>query len=39
MQCETTPNGLHGNALIKETVRKMWATSGVRSFYRGLPMG
>ena len=39
MQCETVQGGLHGNALIIATARKMWTTTGVRSFYRGLPMG
>ncbi|KAF6229082.1 hypothetical protein HO133_007196 [Letharia lupina] len=39
VQNETIKGGLHGNALILATARKMWATSGVRSFYRGLPMG
>lgn len=39
MQCETVPGGLHGNALIAETARKMWRQSGVRAYYRGLPMG
>lgn len=41
MQCETVRGGLRGNALILATARKMWAspTGGLRSFYRGLPMG
>ena len=39
MQCETTAGGLHGNALILATARKMYQTHGLRSFYRGLPMG
>ena len=40
MQCETTAGGPQGNALILLTVRKMLASpSGIRSFYRGLPMG
>lgn len=39
MQCETVEGGLHGNALIFDTARKMWRTTGIRSFYRGLPMG
>ncbi|MCJ1353886.1 MAG: hypothetical protein MMC33_003873 [Icmadophila ericetorum] len=39
MQCETVQGGPHGNALIIATARKMWASTGVRSFYRGLPMG
>ena len=39
MQNETVANGLRGNALIAETARRMWNRKGVRSFYRGLPMG
>lgn len=39
MQCETVEGGLHGNKLIAQTAQKMWTTSGIRSFYRGLPMG
>ena len=39
MQCETVRDGLHGNALIMATARKMWTNNGFRSFYRGLPMG
>lgn len=39
MQCETVAGGLHGNRLILATARKMWQTAGLRSFYRGLPMG
>lgn len=39
MQNETVANGLRGNALIAETFRKTWRQHGVRSFYRGLPMG
>jgi solute carrier family 25 phosphate transporter 23/24/25/41 len=39
MQCETVKGGLHGNALIIETAKKMWHTNGIISFYRGLPMG
>ncbi len=39
MQCETVKGGLHGNRLILDTARKMWSTQGIRSFYRGLPMG
>ena len=39
MQCETVQGGLNGNALIISTARKMWTTTGIRSFYRGLPMG
>ncbi|SLM40251.1 mitochondrial carrier [Lasallia pustulata] len=39
MQCETVQGGLHGNRLIVATAKKMWSSSGIRSFYRGLPMG
>ena len=39
MQCETVAGGLHGNRLILATARKMWTSNGLRSFYRGLPMG
>lgn len=39
MQCETVEGGPHGNKLILNTAKKMWTTTGVRSFYRGLPMG
>ena len=39
MQCETVPGGLHGNALIMNTLRAMWQQGGVLTFYRGLPMG
>lgn len=39
MQNETVRGGLRGNALILNTARKMWTSSGIRSFYRGLPMG
>lgn len=39
MQCETVEGGLHGNALISATARKVWHTSGILGFYRGLPMG
>lgn len=39
MQCETVEGGLHGNRLIVQTTKKMWATDGVRGFFRGLPMG
>ena len=38
-QCSTSPQGLKGNALILETARKMWKTTGILSYYRGLPMG
>ncbi|KAB2574997.1 hypothetical protein BFW01_g12070 [Lasiodiplodia theobromae] len=39
MQCETVSGGLHGNKLIIATAKKMWMKDGIRSFYRGLPMG
>ncbi|KAL8732494.1 MAG: hypothetical protein Q9166_002708 [cf. Caloplaca sp. 2 TL-2023] len=39
MQCETVEGGLHGNKLISATARRMWKTNGIRSFYRGLPLG
>ncbi|KAF2230197.1 mitochondrial carrier [Viridothelium virens] len=39
MQCETVAGGLHGNALILDTLRAMWRQAGVAAFYRGLPMG
>ena len=39
MQCETVKGGLHGNALIVATARKMYQQGGVRSAYRGLAMG
>ena len=39
VQNETVAGGPHGNTLILATARKMWSTSGLRSFYRGLPMG
>jgi solute carrier family 25 phosphate transporter 23/24/25/41 len=39
MQNETVKGGLRGNALILNTARKMWTSSSIRSFYRGLPMG
>ncbi|KAL1303430.1 hypothetical protein AAFC00_006820 [Neodothiora populina] len=39
MQCETVPGGMHGNQLIIHTAKKMWSTTGIAGFYRGLPMG
>ncbi|KAL9599489.1 MAG: hypothetical protein Q9219_003828 [cf. Caloplaca sp. 3 TL-2023] len=39
MQCETVEGGPRGNQLISATARKMWQRNGIRSFYRGLPMG
>ena len=39
MQCETIQGGLHGNALILRTARRMWAQSGLWAYYRGLGMG
>jgi solute carrier family 25 phosphate transporter 23/24/25/41 len=39
MQCETVSGGLHGNALIMATAKKMYQQGGFRSSYRGLTMG
>lgn len=39
MQCETVSGGKHGNALIIDTAKKMWASGGMRVYYRGLTMG
>src|SRR5579862_7871260 len=39
MQCETVEGGLRGNKLIVDTAKRMWTTGGVRTYYRGLPMG
>ncbi|KAI9803386.1 MAG: hypothetical protein M1833_000905 [Piccolia ochrophora] len=39
MQCEMVEGGLRGNQLISVTARKMWNSNGLRSYYRGLPMG
>lgn len=39
MQNDTVKGGQHGNALILTTARNMWSSSGLRAFYRGLPMG
>ncbi|KAI9787167.1 MAG: hypothetical protein M1839_003402 [Geoglossum umbratile] len=39
MQCETVEGSLRGNKLIVDTAKKMWTTGGVRTYYRGLPMG
>ncbi|RMZ85627.1 hypothetical protein DV737_g568, partial [Chaetothyriales sp. CBS 132003] len=39
MQCETVEGGLHGNALIAQTARKMWTQGRLWPFYRGLGMG
>lgn len=38
MQCEIVQGGLRGNPLIFSTAKRMW-TEGIRTFYRGLPMG
>ena len=38
-QCETVAGAQKGNQLILETARKMWRTTGLKSYYRGLPMG
>jgi solute carrier family 25 phosphate transporter 23/24/25/41 len=39
MQCETVEGSLRGNKLIVDTAKRMWTTGGVRTYYRGLPMG
>ena len=39
MQCETVEGGLHGNALIAQTARRMWTQGGIWPYYRGLGMG
>ncbi|KAL8931028.1 MAG: hypothetical protein Q9208_000130 [Pyrenodesmia sp. 3 TL-2023] len=39
MQCETVQGGLRGNKLISATAQTMWNRNGIRSFYRGLPLG
>jgi solute carrier family 25 phosphate transporter 23/24/25/41 len=39
MQCETVQGGLHGNALIIQTAKKMWVQGGLKPYYRGLWMG
>ncbi|KAH6679551.1 mitochondrial carrier domain-containing protein [Halenospora varia] len=39
MQCETVEGGLHGNALIIATAKKMYQQGGFRVAYRGLTMG
>ncbi|CZT02630.1 related to peroxisomal Ca-dependent solute carrier protein [Rhynchosporium graminicola] len=39
MQCETVSGGLHGNALITATAKKMIQQGPVKSGYRGLTMG
>ncbi|KAH8816272.1 mitochondrial carrier domain-containing protein [Xylogone sp. PMI_703] len=39
MQCETVSGGLHGNALIVATARKLYTQGGILPFYRGLTMG
>lgn len=39
MQCETVEGGLHGNALIAQTARKMWSNGKLGPYYRGLGMG
>ncbi|KIV93454.1 hypothetical protein PV10_04667 [Exophiala mesophila] len=39
MQCETVSGGLHGNALIAQTARKMWKQGRMAPYYRGLGMG
>lgn len=39
MQCETVSGGLHGNALIFQTAKKMWRQGKLGPYYRGLGMG
>ena len=39
MQCETVKDGLHGNALIIQTAKKMWHQGKLWPYYRGLGMG
>lgn len=39
MQCETVEGGLHGNALILQTAKKMWRQGKLWPYYRGLGMG
>lgn len=39
MQCETVEGGLHGNALIIATFKKMYSQGLMRTAYRGLTMG
>ncbi|PKS13080.1 hypothetical protein jhhlp_000421 [Lomentospora prolificans] len=39
LQCETTKDGLKGNALVIQTARKMFADGGFRAAYRGVTMG
>ena len=39
MQCETVEGGLHGNALILRTAKKMWSAGKFGPYYRGLGMG
>jgi solute carrier family 25 phosphate transporter 23/24/25/41 len=39
MQCETVSGGLHGNALILETAKKMYKQGAIKTSYRGLTMG
>jgi solute carrier family 25 phosphate transporter 23/24/25/41 len=39
MQCEIVEGGLKGNKLIAATAQKMWQSTGVLAFFRGLPLG
>lgn len=39
LQCETTKDGLKGNALVIQTAKKMFADGGFRAAYRGVTMG
>jgi solute carrier family 25 phosphate transporter 23/24/25/41 len=38
-QMETVAGSAKGNELVIETARKIWRTTGIRGYYRGLPMG
>ncbi|KAM7220549.1 Mitochondrial carrier domain containing protein [Rhypophila decipiens] len=39
LQCETVEGGLKGNALLIQTMKKMWAEGPRRTAYRGLGLG
>lgn len=39
MQCDTVEGGLHGNALIMATAKKMIQQGALKTSYRGLTMG
>ncbi len=38
-QMETVAGSAKGNELVLETARKIWRTTGIRGYYRGLSMG